>query len=337
MERAHAGSIAAVLLVLAVALGAAALAPRPVRPAASAPASPLAEPPPYAAPTAAPSAPASPPPPAAPSARSNPALAWDPVHQVILLYGGDAGTGALSDTWTWDGSAWSKRLGESPPGPAAAGQLAFDSARGQALLHTASGTWTWDGAAWSRQNPAHRPPDIGPMAYNPSLGVVVLLPGRSATGGTWTWNGADWSLIPEATDRPPAVTGLVYDARSARLLALERATWAFVGLRWTRVGDLPAGMPALGAATAYAGSVNTPLVFGGDGQQGPADQLWGWDGNGWQPRPAEPRPPGRHGAGMAFDAKRGTLLMFGGQGPGGLLADTWTWQPDHGWANATGH
>lgn len=329
MERRDPHALIGVAVVLAAAIGAAVLSgqrhPHPL----AATSTPLAEPsagvslPATSSPAPAPSAAP------APAARSRPGMVWDPVHQVVLLYGGASAKGELADTWTWDGQAWLRKAESSPPGPG--GSLAFDAARGQAVLLNGAGTWTWDGGAWTRQHPLHPPPSVGPLAYNPSLGVVVLVAGKAGGDGTWTWNGSDWSRV-QGIDANPAGGALVYDARTARLLEIDRATWAFVGLRWSQLGDVPAGMPTIGLAAAYAGSVNRPVAYGGDPAQGGAgDQLWTWDGNSWKAMAAEGRPAGRSLAGLAFDAKRGELLLFGGQGPAGYLGDTWTWKPDAGW------
>jgi hypothetical protein len=43
-----------------------------------------------------------------PSPRGSPALAYDPIRSVYVLYGGFDSTGAeLGDTWEFDGAAWS--------------------------------------------------------------------------------------------------------------------------------------------------------------------------------------------------------------------------------------
>ena len=41
-----------------------------------------------------------------PSARSSHAMAFDPVSQRVVLYGGWSGSTALADTWYWNGSNW---------------------------------------------------------------------------------------------------------------------------------------------------------------------------------------------------------------------------------------
>lgn len=49
-------------------------------------------------------------------ARSDAALADDPEHQQVVLFGGRGGGAPSNDTWTWDGQAWRPQSG-SPPRP----------------------------------------------------------------------------------------------------------------------------------------------------------------------------------------------------------------------------
>lgn len=56
------------------------------------------------------------PPAASPPTRDAPALAWDPLGEQVVLFGGWAGISGsgeyinLNDTWTWDGTTWIERL-----------------------------------------------------------------------------------------------------------------------------------------------------------------------------------------------------------------------------------
>jgi len=88
-----------------------------------------------------------------PVPRSDPALGWDPVSKVLVLFGGlDNTTAPLSDTWVWQGSTWELLKVNRAPEPRAAGnQFAYDPRIGCFLLYggfKASGlpsygvTWT---------------------------------------------------------------------------------------------------------------------------------------------------------------------------------------------------
>ncbi|HXA28539.1 MAG TPA: hypothetical protein VN193_07305 [Candidatus Angelobacter sp.] len=50
--------------------------------------------------------------------RSGFAIAADPAHNSVVLFGGRTGPTMWADTWTWDGSRWTHRGGAVPPSPA---------------------------------------------------------------------------------------------------------------------------------------------------------------------------------------------------------------------------
>ena len=85
-----------------------------------------------------------------------------------MLFGGytrtAGGVVAFGDTWTWDGSTWTKQAPASSPPARADAAMAYDAATGTVVLFGGSGangsfsdTWTWDGSTWTKQNPAAHP------------------------------------------------------------------------------------------------------------------------------------------------------------------------------------
>jgi hypothetical protein len=77
-----------------------------------------------------------------------------------VLFGGndeDFSNGALSDTWTWDGTAWTQMSVSGPPGRRLAVMAPFGNTvvlfGGQDATATAlSDTWAWDGSSWAQVN-----------------------------------------------------------------------------------------------------------------------------------------------------------------------------------------
>jgi len=62
------------------------------------------------------------------------AAAFDPAFHVVVVFGGDAGNGALNTSWAWTGTNW--LLGQpsqSPPARELHG-MAYDFARKQLLV-----------------------------------------------------------------------------------------------------------------------------------------------------------------------------------------------------------
>ena len=107
-----------------------------------------------------------------PSARRAEAMVADAGHSQIVLFGGrDTSGNSLSDTWTWNGSAWTQQCGPSPfatacgPTGREAMSMAYDAASATVILfggcvdslttHTCASflgdTWSWNGSAWTQQ------------------------------------------------------------------------------------------------------------------------------------------------------------------------------------------
>ena len=88
-----------------------------------------------------------------PGGRVRPGMAFDPVRQRVVLYGGQAPwqQAALDDTWEWNGSTWSQvapgvlyPMFSWSPLP-----LVFDGSRGQVVLADSDRLYGWNGVAWS--------------------------------------------------------------------------------------------------------------------------------------------------------------------------------------------
>ena len=113
------------------------------------------------------------------------AMAYDPVHRQIVMFGGSNGD---NYTWTWDGSGWSQQHPlQAPPAPQF-GTMTFDPAL-KALVLVGSdlpsfGTagnqvWAWDGSNWTQLNPSGNlpPRHDAAVAYDPNRGGVLLFGG----------------------------------------------------------------------------------------------------------------------------------------------------------------
>lgn len=208
-------------------------------------------------------------------------MAGDWFSARVVLFGGFGSTGALNDTWEWDGTGWTQHTTTQQP-RAGSHAMAWDPAGGGTLLFGAGSsgpeTWKWNGATWTRILPAHTPSARAAHAMATDLRrrCVVLYGGNdgvSNLGDTWEWNGTDWI---QAT---PAVNPNV------------RAYHAM----------------------AYLPSRSRVVLFGGANA---ATGTWEWDGTQWTLSPAtwpagEVVPRRRHC--LALEPDRGTVLLTGGQ------------------------
>ena len=232
--------------------------------------------------------------------RAGHAMATDLARNRVVLF--DASSSA-SDTWLWDGSAWTRQRPSATPlqprglpfalDPA----MAYDTQRQRVLLSiygTSQDTelWEWDGADWQQRQPARSPPPrIGQvMVYDASRSRAVLFGGYDGAGqllnDTWEWDGVAWLPFGPTTNPPPRVN----------------------------------------AAAAYDPARGRMVMFGGSGTTGVLSDTWEWDGTSWRSMPSPVLPPARREHCMAFDPTRGRVVMFGGEDASlTALGDTWEW------------
>ncbi|MEM7201303.1 MAG: kelch repeat-containing protein [Planctomycetota bacterium] len=166
-------------------------------------------------------------PPIAPPARHFHGMAYDPVRQRVVLFGGT-------------------------PDPTGVGQAPVGS----------NDTWEWDGVQWTPQPTALAPPArFGhAMAYHPTLGgggVMVIGDRDRVLAQLWRWDGAQWSVVPVRQQPESNLRAMVYDAARDEMVAgggwFPRGTWLLGGRH------AAAAVPA--AAPACAGPGLTPPVL----------------------------------------------------------------------------
>ena len=84
-------------------------------------------------------------------------MSYDAATGTIVLFGGDSSTGDLGDTWTWNGSTWTKQHPATRPAVRFEAAMAYDAAASNVVLFSGIGgtgldgiaplrnTWTWGG------------------------------------------------------------------------------------------------------------------------------------------------------------------------------------------------
>lgn len=297
-----------------------------------------------------------------------PQMAYDALHQKVVLFSGTTGGGGAADTpndtWLWDGRQknWTlQNPAHKPAGRVTAG-MAYDSARQQIVLFgggvgytTFSDTWVWDGTDWTQKFPASSPPARQgfSMAYDSARQQVVLFGGFSATntilGDTWTWDGSTWTQQHPATSPSPRLyAALSYDeVRQETVLFggddfhgtdMVSATWVWTGTNW--IARTPATHPGTASnfnfhTIVFDSALQQTVLFGGysGGAQG---ATWFWDGTNWSAF-AGAGPGARYDTGMAYDARNQQVVAFGGDfttAAGFFTSETWTFstvQPSAAW------
>ena len=237
--------------------------------------------------------------PVAPAPRYQAALAFDPLRQRIVLFGGGNLSTTLGDTWEYDGLSWVQRT--LPVSPAAGSGVAMTYAPNlQKLLSVHVGpnqqpeTWTYDGAAWVQLAPANSPSarTDARLAHDPVRGRTVLFSGLDALTGfkltdTWEFDGTNWQVVPTGT-APAGLYGRGMDYSPL-----------FGGV--VCHGGAPGGIPAASAA------------------------VYAWNGTSWNQATAE-YPFFRNNPQLAYDSARDCIVKQGGiDGTGTYQLDTWEW------------
>jgi len=287
-----------------------------------------------------------------PSRRYGHALAYDAARGKVLLFGGNATTGRLADTWEWDGAKWTQLSPTESPPSRYAHALAYDGTREKVVLFggTSGGlrddVWEWDGTNWTEILPDDRPsPRAGhTLAYDAVRGKVMLVGGNSTEAtqivdlnDVWEWDGVNWN---EVTPASPAESplgrqehGLAFDTARGKVVLFGGVgadqmndTWEWDGTGWTEVKrELPAGRH--GHGLAYDAKHGKTVLFGGSAYENLAD-TWEWDGTTWAEITfTDPNsiPSPRFAPALAYDAAREKVVLFGGSDWATRLNDTWSW------------
>jgi hypothetical protein len=253
-------------------------------------------------------------------------------HDGVVLFGGSTGRGGLRGaTWILRGDAWSRHDG-SGPRMRMRHAAAYDPVRRRVVLFGGSpssvvgfmkDTWEFDGRAWHRVATSTHPSPRNDhaMAYDVSLGRVVLFGGRDAQGlrdDLWTFDGRNWREVRVAP-RPPRRRDhcLAWDPIDLSLVVFGGFgakgslgdTWRFADGRWTQLAQQQS--PDAGVAMAFCPRQNRLMRFGGhDGAAGVLSFFL--DRHGWRATRERVGTATRSGHAMVHDLVEERVLLFGG-------------------------
>ena len=291
-----------------------------------------------------------------PQARVTPEMVYDSNRGVMVLFGGAAGATNFSDTWEWNGSAWTRRFISAPSPNSFDDQMVFDSVRGQTLwFNNQLETWAYDGTAWRDVSALSLSRDLSPpassqhgrMAYD-SLRRRTVLFDRASTGFVWERVGPQWtrltlaggaqrpSFFASSIDESAYTMSYILDPDGTFDLVLAAGrdgnnvfrTWTWSGSSWiqrTNASFSPSPVRE-GFATAYDLSQQRVVLFGGRNFSGGTtfSETWETTGALWfrqLPPGGTAVPPARYNHAMAYHTARDETVMFGGQ-----VNDDRTWE-----------
>lgn len=210
----------------------------------------------------------------APLARTESAMVFDSMRSRAVLFGGAGPVGGAgpspTDTWEWDGGAWSLVATVGPPGRTGHGMV-FDSLRGRCVVtggfdqsSWVSGTWEWDGTAWSMVL-SGMPISSHAMAFDSYRGRTVLFGGNQ---NGWPSQPNTWELVSTLATGTPFGTGCGTPA-----LTLAPVSSAPPSLNSTAQATLssvpsPLAFVALGLSSTTYGPFSLPVTLASIGMPG---------------------------------------------------------------------
>ncbi|MFZ5439200.1 MAG: hypothetical protein ACOZQL_04285 [Myxococcota bacterium] len=270
-------------------------------------------------------------------------MAYDPVRNVTVLYGGRSGMTVLDDgTWLYDGrtASWTHLVDAF--GPASDfSAMAYDAVHQELVLfggyQSGAETWTWNGATWRRRMPTTSPPAraLHSMAWDPDRQRVVMFGGRQVTSGLrhqdlWEWDGTNWQQRVTTGGPIGLSSAMAWDPTRHVLVVfgahdqvVNNELWELgSGSAWLLRSPSNPPSPRAGSVGAFFPPAAKVMVVGG--RDGASNYLAGaflTDGASWAT--VTPDCGARQYAAMTWDSARGKLVLFGGVGPAGELGDTW--------------
>jgi hypothetical protein len=275
------------------------------------------------------------------------------------LFGG-FGTSYLNDTWTFDGTTWTKQKTPVAPPVRTGSSMGFDKRTHKLVMfggfnggHTKSAflqdTWLWDGATstWTEAKMKSSPPRAtGPVVFtDPLTGKAIMFGGYDpfkprfpVYGTTWRWTGTAWQKLHPTVSAYPRGWGIavldplrknaVLTGGNGDLIRTDN-TWTWDGKTWTQQFPSTQVQALTYAGIAFDADSQLVIVFGGWGGDLGQDtnQTWSWDGTNWVLLNPAKSPSARDGLGMAYDPATHEVVMFGGEvvSSGKELRDTWKW------------
>jgi hypothetical protein len=237
------------------------------------------------------------------SAREGSEMAYDPVRQQVMMFGGQRADGVyLNDTWIWNGTNWTQRNPANSPSPRSEHEMVWDPVNNRVLLFGGRianaeyrDLWSWDGTNWTEIQ-AQNPPQIG-SSYNWSTGddlVWEAITGRAILYNgphrkMWALSGTTWTEITSGT-QPNVGHGfrMVWDPVRQEILLFSGttgpSTWVYKNGEWAEKTP-----PRRNQTRSYYGLVwhaglERVVLFGGDNGDRFFQQTDYWNGANWEAR-----------------------------------------------------
>jgi hypothetical protein len=288
---------------------------------------------------------------AQPAPRSGVAMAFDPVRNVVVIFGGANNAIPpvyVADTWEWStvSKTWTNVTPATSPSVRAGARMVYDVATRQTLMMGGvdnhgylDETWAWQAGTWTLLSGLTKgTPFLGRLfpgaAYDSDTGAIIVFGGTgrsvdgSGTGPTLdfndTWksidNGITWTNVtPASSPLPRGWTQLVYDSTMKRMVMFGGAS-VQLGVSYGDTWSFdPVGLSwSLIAATNFAG-LRDSHGMAYDTARNKTVVFGGYladvielTGNSWAQAIRINRPDPEDAHSMAVDTDRNVAVLYGG-------------------------
>ena len=285
--------------------------------------------------------------PNAPQAREFAGMAFDPLRDRVILFGGRQFSDDkkqlvhLFDTWEFDGTTWTRILEDGPQ--LRQPLLAYDAARNELVLMGNDGSndlvtkmYTYDAAAraWNERTPETLPPCVNEsaMVYDPDAQRILLIGGvciptdttksSPSTEEMYAWDGTNWTEIEDdrllfrSTNHAFAYdakwkSAVIFGGTLAYTSAVRNDTNMYRDENWIFPPfDITGPSPRSLFAMATDPVRNVIWVLGGIADGGIASgDLWKFENGFWHHVEVE-NTPACENALAVFDTDRSRLVLF---------------------------
>lgn len=153
-----------------------------------------------------------------PPSRSFSSFVYDAKNKRSVMFGGYDGITYLRDTWTWNGTRWTRLDRKDAPPSRILGTLFYDPVQSKVMLFGGIGRparedrierygdmWSLDGSTWTELKPATQPsPRYGALSeIDPVTNTAMMFGGKNQleqyVNEQWRWDGTNWIRVEPGT------------------------------------------------------------------------------------------------------------------------------------------
>lgn len=203
-----------------------------------------------------------------PPARRWSSMAYDERNRRVVLFGGFNGVSYLRETWTWNGTAWTRAQRDGSPPARSLASMFFDPSQNRITLYGGIGRpnpedaieryadmWTFDGTRWTElENVTTPPARYGAMIeVDPRTNHAVLFGGKDQRENyineQWEWDGTRWQQVNPENRPEPRMNGMMAWDPTLNTLTMFGGyaggyfseIWSYSDGRWTIRPDSTGG------------------------------------------------------------------------------------------------